>query len=115
MNKLALVFATLALAAANAATTYKLTLFQPTVINGTELKPGDYKIEVNGDRAVFNKQGKTLIEAPVNVQEATEKYRNNAVRYMEGQKVQEIRIGGTRTKLVFDGATSSESAAAAGR
>ena len=113
MNKFVLVFATLALAAANAATTYKLTLFQPTVINGTELKPGEYKVEVNGDKAVFNQQGKAVIEAPVSVQEATQKFPTNMVRYMEGQKVEEIRIGGTRTKLVFDGAKSSESAAAA--
>ena len=114
MTKFVLAFATLALAA-NAATTYKLTLFQPTVINGTELKPGDYKIELNGDKAVFNKQGKAVIEAPVTVQETTAKFPTNMVRYMEGQKVQEIRLGGTRTKLVFEGATSSESAAAAGR
>src|SRR5437868_6298218 len=101
MKKLIILFTTVALAAATAATKYNVTLFKPSVINGTELKPGDYKIEVEGNKAIF-KQGKKTVEAPVKVKEADNKHNSNAVRYLEGGKVQEIRIGGTRTKLVFD-------------
>ena len=101
MKKLIILFTTVALAAASAATKYNVTFFQPSVINGTELKPGDYKIEVEGNKALI-KQGKKTIEAPVKVEEASDKHNSNSVRYMEGGKVQEIRIGGSHTKLVFD-------------
>ena len=106
MKKLILAFATVALAMASAATKYNVTLFQPTVVNGNELKPGDYKVEVNGDKAIF-KAGKQTVEAPVKVEEATDKNSSNTLRYTEGNKLQEIRIGGSHTKLVF-GAGSNE-------
>lgn len=108
MNKLIIAFASVALAAAaSAATRYNITLFQPSVINGTELKPGDYKVEVDGDKAVF-KQGKKMFEAPVKLEESKDKYASNTVRYLLGGKVEEIRIGGTHTKLVFEGDGSAD-------
>ena len=110
MKKLMFAFAAVALTTASAATKYNVTLFQPTMVNGTELKPGDYKVEVEGDKAVF-KQGKTLFETPVHVQDSGEKNRTNTARYVQGTKLQEIRLGGTRTKLVFEGAGSTDSAA----
>jgi hypothetical protein len=110
MKKLMFAFVTVALATAGAATKYNVTLFQPTLVNGTELKPGDYKVEVAGDKAVF-KQGKTLFETPVRVQDTGVKNRTNAVRYIQGERLQEIRIGGTRTKLVFEGSAPADSPA----
>jgi hypothetical protein len=102
MRKLCILFLTMALAIAiaGAATKYNVTLYQPSVVNGTELKPGDYKVEVTGDKATF-KLGKTTVEVPVKVEETTQKNDTNAIRYVEGGKLQEIRIGGTHTKLVF--------------
>jgi hypothetical protein len=113
MKRLMFAFVAVALAAASAATKYDITLFQPTIVNGTELRPGDYKVEVEGDKAVF-KQGKTLLlKTPVRVQDSGEKNRTNAVRYAQGAnaKLQEIRLGGTRTKLVFEGGGSADAAA----
>ena len=101
MKKFAIAFATLALAVASAASSHNVTLFQPTVINGTELKPGDYKVEVDGNKAIF-KQGKKSVEATVKVEENAEKYGANSARYLEGSRLQELRIGGTHTKLVFE-------------
>lgn len=109
MKKLLIAFATVALAVASAATKYNITLFQPSMINGTELKPGDYKVEVEGNKAVF-KQGKKTFEAPVKVEETSDKYGTNTVRYIEGSHVQEIRVGGTHTKLVFEGAEAQQAA-----
>ena len=105
-------FVTIALAAASAATSYKITLLQPSVINGTELKPGDYKVEIENDKAVLS-AGKVTAEAPVKVENAESKYRTTAVRYGENSRVQEIHVGGTKTKLVFD-ETQSQSKAAGG-
>ena len=103
MKKLMLSFGTLALAIASAASSYHFSIFQPSYVGGKELKPGDYKIELNGDKATI-KVGKQTFEAPVKVENGTEKFSETSVRYStDGGKmtVQEIRLGGTSTKLVF--------------
>ncbi len=61
-------FASAALAVASAASSYNVTFYQPVTINGAELKPGDYKLELKGDNMAVIKQGKTATEAPVKVQ-----------------------------------------------
>src|SRR5437773_1956824 len=103
-SKLVVCLGTLALAAASAAGgAYRVTLYQPSVINGTELKPGDYRVEVNGNKATI-KGDKQTVEASVNVEEASAKIATTTVRYTTGDgknKVEEIRLGGTKTKLVF--------------
>ncbi len=102
MKKLTVLFACFALAMASAAT-HSITLFQPSMVNGTELKPGDYKLEVNDSKVVISK-GKSSVEASVKVQSGEEKFNATTVRYSaaEGKyKVQEIRLGGTKTTLVF--------------
>ena len=93
-------FGSLALAVASAASSYNVTFYQPVMINGSELKAGDYKLELNDKTAVI-KQGKTVTEAPVKVENDGQKYQRTAVR-MNGMQVEEIRIGGTNTRIVFD-------------
>jgi hypothetical protein len=103
-KKVLLFLATGALAVAAAGTAYKVTFFQPSWVNGTELKPGEYKIEVAGDKATI-KNGKNTVETAVKVESNGEKYSSTAVRYQNGDgkyRIQEIRIGGTNTKLVFN-------------
>jgi len=73
MKKLMLSFGTLALAVASAASSYHFSIFEPSVVAGQELKPGDYKVEVNGNKAMI-KTGKQIVEAPVTVQDGTEKF-----------------------------------------
>ena len=104
MKKILFGFATLALAVASAASNYRVTLFQPSMINGTELKPGDYKIEVKDNKAVV-KGGKNVVEADVKMETANEKFSTTSVRYTQADgkyKVQEIRLGGTNSKIVFN-------------
>jgi hypothetical protein len=105
MSKLMLSFGTFALAIASAASSYHFSIFQPSFVAGKELKPGDYKIELNGDKATI-KVGKQMIEAPVKVENGTEKFVETSVRYntaTDGKMtVTEIRLGGTTTKLVFN-------------
>jgi hypothetical protein len=103
MKTLLLTFATFGLAIASAATSYKVTLFQPTLIGGKELKPGVYKVEVKDSTAVLS-QGKESVEAPVKTETADSKFSNTSVRYRNGDgkyRIEEIRIGGTSTRLVF--------------
>jgi hypothetical protein len=97
------VFAILALAVASAKT-YSVTLFQDSVLAGTELKAGDYRIEVTDSKIVV-KSGKQVVESPVKVEKADTKYTATMVRYASGEgnyRIQEIRLGGTNLKLIVD-------------
>jgi hypothetical protein len=98
-------FATLALALASAATSYNVTFYQPVMINGSELKAGDYKLELKDKTAVL-KQGKTSTEAPVTIEKDPQKHDRTAVR-LKGMQVEEIRIGGTNTRVVFDSSSAT--------
>ena len=86
------------------ARSYTVSLFEPAMVGATELKPGEYKIEVNDQTAVIRK-GKVQTESPVKVEENGTKFSNTVVRYgnsADGKlHIQEIRLGGTRTRLVF--------------
>ena len=93
-------FASFAVAVASAAANYTVTFYQPVMVNGSELKPGDYKLELKDNTAVL-KQGKKEANAPVKVEQGGEKYDRTSVR-MNGTAVEEIRIGGTNTRVVFD-------------
>jgi hypothetical protein len=104
LSRLLLSFGTLALAIASAATKYNFSLFEPSFVAGQELKPGDYKLELNGDKVMI-KVGKQIVEAPVKVENAPEKFDGTSVRYADANghmNVTEIRIGGTYTKLIFN-------------
>jgi len=106
----ALTLTVLAMGAAAQAETYHITLLKPSVVAGKELKPGDYKVEVNNDKAVIS-HGKESVETKVKTETADKKYSSTTVRYeMDGDKykVQEIGIGGTKTKLVVgEGGTAA--------
>ncbi len=93
-------FALVALSVASAATSYKVTFYEPVTINGAKLKAGEYKVEAQGSTAII-KQGKTVAETPVKVENEEQKFATNSVRMVGGQ-VTEIRVGGTHTRLVFD-------------
>lgn len=103
MKKLMFLFMVLAVSLASAKT-YSITLFQPSVVAGTELKPGDYKLDVNGEKVVISK-GSQKVESAVKVENNGERFRSTTVRYATGEgkyTVQEIRLGGTNTKLMFN-------------
>ena len=95
--------ATIGLSIAYAASSYRVTLYRPTSVNGTELKPGDYKVEVLGDKVLI-KQGKTSVEAPVRIETRSTKFDATSVDYSgdNARQLHEIRLGGTSTMLVFE-------------
>src|SRR5271163_325950 len=93
-------FASVALAVASAAS-YNVTFYTPVTINGSQLKPGDYKLELKDSNTAVLKQGKSVTEATVKVESDGQKFSRNAVR-MNGDKVEEIRLGGTSTRVVFE-------------
>ncbi len=97
------IFLTIGLFAASAAS-YSVTLFQPSVVAGKELKPGDYRLILEDSKAVIQR-GKERVEASVKVEQGDSKFSSTSVRYAEENgklRIQEIRLGGTTTRLVFN-------------
>ena len=108
MQKLMITFMMLGLTAAYGAGAYRVTLYRSTVVNGTELKAGECKVELHENKLVF-KQGKTSAEATVKVETSAQKFPSTTVGYAgdgAANDLQEIRLGGTTTKLLFDARTA---------
>lgn len=85
------------------ADTHRITLFQTSEINGKQLSPGEYKLELKDSKVILSK-GKESVEAEVKVETSDQKFSATSVRYTNGDgkyKIQEIRLGGTKTKLIF--------------
>jgi hypothetical protein len=104
MKRLFVLFAVAALTVASAAQNYKITLFQESMVAGSTLKPGDYKLVVDGEKVVISK-GKETVETTAKLETNQDKFSSTSVRYENGDgkyRVKEIRLGGTNTKLVFN-------------
>ena len=103
MKKTLFALAIAALAVAGAET-YTVKFYQHSVVGGTELKPGEYRVDVNGEKAVIS-GGKQSVETAVKVETADSKFNSTSVKYHNGDgkyRLTEIRLGGTKTKLVFE-------------
>ena len=102
-KRFVLAFAILGLAAASAAT-YRVTLSQPSKIEGKQLKAGEYRLNIADSKVTIVNDSKESLEVPVKVQNGETKFDSNSIRYTgTGDKVsiKEIRLGGTKTTLLF--------------
>lgn len=75
------------------AKTYSFRLSQASSINGTQLTPGAYKLELNGNNeALIYRNGKMLTKATVEVKPRTNgSTRNSVLRNADGA-ITEIRL-----------------------
>lgn len=95
----------LAMAVASAAGTYNVTFYEPVMIHGSELKPGDYKLELKDNTAVI-KQGKAEVEAPVRIENDSRKHSQTIVR-LNGMQLDQIELRGTNLRVVFDNTSNA--------
>ena len=100
--------AALALGVASAASGYSVKLYDAMWIGGTQLKAGEYKIEIQGDKAVF-KMGKSVVEVPATMGTSEKKYASTSF-LSENSKIIEIDLGGTTSKILFSGSPETQSA-----
>ena len=101
-NNLLLAFTLLGASIASAKT-YSITLSSPAAIGNSQLKSGEYKLELKGDH-VLVKGAKVADEFPVQVENEARKFENTSVTTSSASgsnRIQEIRLGGTTVKLVF--------------
>ena len=100
---MSLMFGTLGLAAALAGSTHTVHLSDPAMVNGVSLKPGDYRVEVEGNKAVI-KRGKEKVEAVVQTEKSDHKFDLTSVIVDNSgttPKVKEIDLGGTNERLLL--------------
>lgn len=98
-KKLTFGLATVALGIASAASSYSVKINESMSIGGTQLKAGEYKVEVVGDKAVF-KLGKSVVEVPATLGKSDRKYAYTEL-VSTNSKLTEIDLGGTTTKILF--------------
>ena len=110
MNKLMLGACVFSLGIAAAASTYHVKISDPTWVGGSELKPGEYQVTVDGDKVSF-KQGKTVVSVSAKVETNASKYSDTQmdVKTINGQaKLQELDLGGTKSKIMLTDASTIE-------
>jgi len=110
LQKFLVTFAILALVMAIAGTvpapgsSFRVSLSQPSVVKGNDLKPGEYRVNLGAEKVTFI-NGETTVEASVKIETGGQKFNATSVRYTtEAGKavISEIRIGGTATRLIFN-------------
>src|SRR4051812_10757833 len=83
------------------AKTYEIVLSSKTKAGNVELKPGQYKLKVEGSNAIFTETTKgQSFTTPVKVQEGDKKFygpRFNSVKNGDTEKINEIDLGGSKT------------------
>jgi hypothetical protein len=94
-----LCLSTLALGIAAAASSYNVTLSDPVSVAGTQLSAGNYKVEIQGDKAVFT-IGKKSFAVPAQLQSTDQKNPSTSAIIGAG-KLREIDLAGTKSKIVF--------------
>lgn len=103
LAKLLLGCGVLSLGVAFGASGHKVTIVDPTWVGQTELKPGNYSVQVEGDKATL-KLGKQVVELPAKMQTSSEKFQFTQLgtKSVDGKsQLQEIDLGGTNSKIVF--------------
>ena len=87
------------------AKTYEIILSGPTKAGSVQLKPGQYKLKVDGSNATFTEVNSSKsYTTPVKVETTEKKFQDTRVQSTkdgETDKIQEIDLGGSKTKLGF--------------
>ncbi len=89
----------MALGIASAETAFDITFYDNVSVGKTELKAGDYKVEMQGDKAVFT-SGKKTIQIPATVGKSEQPFAST-VFVTQRSKLREIDLGGTQDKILF--------------
>ena len=104
IQRLTLAISVFALGVASAASGYHVTLSSPIWAGATELKPGEYQVQVENGKAVF-KNKKTTVEVPAKMETANSKFQSTALNSTKSggkEKLEAIEIGGTTTRIVME-------------
>jgi hypothetical protein len=86
------------------AKTFNFTVTSPTTAGSSQLKPGDYKLKVDGSQAVLmDRKGNTLDTGKV--EPADHKFNQTSISSSTASganKLESIEFAGSNTKVVFE-------------
>jgi hypothetical protein len=82
---------------------HRLSLVQDSIIDGKQVKAGDYKLEMKDANTAVLKHGKQTIELPAREESAPQKFSTTEMEYTNNNELKEIRFGSSNTKIVFSG------------
>jgi hypothetical protein len=75
-------------------------------VGHTQLKPGDYKLKLEGSKVTFvDHENKTAVEVNVKVENNKDKFQDTEVvsrKDGNARKIEDIALGGTRTQPDFE-------------
>ena len=104
MKRFTLVLVVVALTLGSAwAKSFDVNLSSPSVVAGTELKPGMYRLTVDGTKMKLT-NGSRSVRCDVTVETVDQKFKSSSMRLEEVNgkyHVTEIRLRGTDTKLIL--------------
>lgn len=87
------------------AKTYEIILSSPTKAGSVTLKPGQYRLKVDGTTATFTDQNSSKsFTTPVKVENTDKKFDDTRVQSKKDggtDTIEEIDLGGSKTKLGF--------------
>ena len=107
MKKLMIGACVFSLGIAAAASSYHVRIADPTWVGGSELKPGEYEVKVDGDKVTF-KQGKNVVAVGAKVETSANKFSDTQmdIKTENGQaKLKELDLGGTKSKIMLTDAS----------
>jgi hypothetical protein len=106
MHKRLLMIALFALCGASLASakTYSFIVIDPSQAGKIQLKPGTYKVKLDGSHALLLDQSGHQINEPVKVQTGDHKYDQTAIETSTANganRILWVEIGGSKDKVVF--------------
>jgi hypothetical protein len=101
---LTVVLAASSLTLANAKT-YDIVVSNPTKVGTVQLKPGEYRLKIDGTNAIFTSvDSSKSFTTPVKVENVDQKFdqtKMETTKDGDTDKLNEIDLGGSHTKLGF--------------
>ena len=84
-----------------------ITVADTVTVNGTQLKPGDYRVKVDGDKVTIEQHNKVVATAEGKWEPRNERFESTAIIYNADHQVQEIRFSGQKDALVLTPGSAS--------
>jgi hypothetical protein len=78
-----------------------VTFAEPVTVNGTQVKPGDYKVVVDGNKVTIEKRHNVIVQTDARVEQRNAKYPTTSVVHDANGAVREIDLGGGNQAIVF--------------
>lgn len=88
----------------NGVKTYTFTLHDPAVAGSAQLKPGEYRLKLDGSQVVLTDKNGNRIDTTATVETAERKFDGTAIDSTTAEgtnRITAIELGGSKNRVVF--------------